>query len=311
MPGPPRSRTAAALLMLAAASCASAPRYPVDGARLHARVVRQVGMGPRVPRTPGHAAVVAWLNAELGRLGARVEVQAFPDTVAGQTLEVRNVRAWFPAAGRRDGGPPRRLLLAAHYDTRPWSDQDPDASRRSLPIAGANDGGSGVAVLLEIAELLSRRPAPVEVELAFFDCEDQGREAHPEEYSRGARGYARRLGADRQVAAFLFDMVGDRDLGIYPEGYSSAHAANLVAMVWEGARLTGARGFQEGIRHNVVDDHIPLIEAGLPTVDIIDLDYPAWHTQADRPDQVSPESLAQVARVAAWLVYDSPLARGR
>jgi hypothetical protein len=149
------------------------------------------------------------------------------------------------------------------------------------------------------------------VELVFFDAEDQGREDHPEEYSRGALGYARRMGDSRPTAAFVFDMVGDRDLAIHPEGLSSLRAASLVDLVWEGARATGARGFREGVRHTITDDHVPLLEAGLPAVDIIDFDYPAWHTQADRPDQVSAESLAEVARVAAWIVYDSPLARAR
>jgi Zn-dependent M28 family amino/carboxypeptidase len=170
-----------------------------------------------------------------------------------------------------------------------------------------------VAVLLEVAEVLSLKPPTVDVELVFFDAEDMGRESHPEEYSRGAMAYARELRQnvfEHPVAGFLFDMVGDKDLDIHPEGLSASRASNLVALVWEGARATGARGFKEGVRYTLTDDHVPLIEAGLPTVDIIDFDYPAWHTQADRPDQVSPASLAQVSRVAAWLVYDSALARG-
>jgi len=294
---------------LTGGTACSAARPTVNGARLHSRVVYQVEAGPRVPGAPGHAHVRDWLVSELTRLGARVELQRFTDTTLGRPLELTNVIARFAAA--KPGGGRRRLLLCAHYDTRPWCDRDPDPARRGDPLPGANDGASGVAVLLEVAELLARRPAPCEIELAFFDGEDQGRADRPEEFSLGARGYAGRLTADRPSAGFLFDMVGDRDLGIYPEAHSAERAANLVDLVLEGARVVGARGFHPGPRHRVVDDHIPLLEAGLPVVDIIDFDYAAWHTHRDLPDLVSPESLAQVARVAVWLVYSSSLARKR
>jgi hypothetical protein len=308
---PLRPAPALALVLMAAtpAACGSRDAPRVDAARLHARVVDQVAQGPRVPGTPGHAAVRAWLTAELTRLGARVEEQRFTDSTLGRPLPLVNVVARFgPERGRR-------ILLCAHWDTRPWADRDPDPARREEPVPGANDAGSGVAVLLEVAELLHRRPAPVTVELAFFDGEDQGRADRPHEFALGAKGYAARLAerpADqRPVAGFLFDMVGDRDLQIFPEVTSSRRASNLVDLVLRAARETGARGFGREPRHEVTDDHIPLIEAGVPTVDLIDFDYPAWHTLADTPDQVSPESLAEVARVAAWLVYRSPLARGR
>jgi len=292
--------------MLGAAACGAA-RFPVDGARAHSRVVHQVQAGPRVPGSPGHARVREWLVGELTRLGAEVELQQVADSTLGRPIQLTNVIAHFGARAARG----RPILLCAHYDTRPWCDQDPDAGHRSDPLPGANDGGSGVAVLLEVAELLARRPAPGPVDLAFFDGEDQGRASRPEEYSLGARAYARRLPDPRPVAGFLFDMVGDRDLAIYAEETSAARAANLSAMVFEAARATGARSFHPEPRHRLVDDHLPLLDAGLPTVDIIDFDYPAWHTHRDLPDQVSAESLAEVARVAAWLVYSSPLSRQR
>lgn len=295
------------LLLASTLLAGCAERFPVDGARMHARVVEQVAFGPRVPGTPGHAAMRAWLVSELRALGARVEEQSFTDTTLGRPLELTNVIARFgPQRGRR-------LLLCAHWDTRPWSDQEADSAKRGVPIAGANDGGSGVAVLLEMAELFRGAPPAVGVDLAFFDGEDMGRPDRPEEYSLGARGYARRLpppGDDaRPVAGFLFDMVGDRDLQIHPEVNSVQRAASLASLVLDAARATGARSFRREPRHTLVDDHIPLLDAGLPTVNIIDFDYPAWHTSRDTPDQVSAESLAEVARVAAWLVYRSPLAR--
>jgi glutaminyl-peptide cyclotransferase len=302
-----RPRALLALALAAALAGACADRLAVDGERALGRVRHQCDAGPRISGTPGNAAIREWIAAECARLGGRVERQAFTDTTLGRPLEVTNVIARFgPAAGRR-------VVLCAHFDTRPWCDRDPDSTMRSRPVPGANDGGSGVAVLLEVAELMSRRAPPVGVDLVFFDAEDLGRDDAPEEFSLGSKGYAERLPAQgdpaRPVAAFLFDMVGDRDLQVFVELTSSRRAANLAALVVEAARATGARSFHDEVRHNLVDDHVRLLDAGLPAVDVVDFDYPAWHTHRDTPDQVSAASLAEVARVAAWLVYRSPLAR--
>ena len=295
-------------LLVLVAPVACARRLEVDGERAHARVVHQVEAGPRIPSSPGHAAVRVWIKAELSRLGARVEEQVSVDHTLGRPLKLHNLVGHFgPASGRR-------IALCAHWDSRPWCDQDPDSSWRDRPMPGANDGGSGVAVLLEIAELMRLDRPPSGVDLVFFDGEDQGGPSRAEEYCLGARAYAARVTAARDsgarpVAAFLFDMVGDRDLGIHPEVQSAARAANLVRVVLDAAHATSARHFHEQPRYELFDDHIPLLDAGIPAVDIIDFDYEAWHTHRDEPDRVSAESLAEVARVAAWIVYRSPLAR--
>ena len=295
------------LLPLALAPSCSDPAARPDGTRALERVKQQVAFGPRIPGSPGHEKFRAWLSAELERLGGRIERQAFVDSLSGQSWPMENVIARFgPERGRR-------VALFAHYDTRPWCDEDPDPARRREPVAGANDAGSGVAVLLEVAELMKLRAPSVGVDLVFLDGEDLGRPGFPEEYCRGSRRYAQLLPAvgaeSRPVAGFVFDMVGDRDLGIWDEGNSALRATNLVELVHEAARATGAAHFHEGVRHTLIDDHIPLLDAGLPAVDIIDFDYAAWHTTADLPDRVSAESLAEVARVAAWIVYQSPLAK--
>ena len=303
-------RALAALLVLSLAACGAAGDLRVDGRRAHARVVFQVEAGPRIGGSAGHARVRQWLEQELTRLGARVVVQRFVDSTLGQPRDVFNLIARFsPRRGAADGRGP--LVLAAHYDSRPWSDQDPDPALRDEPVPGANDGGSGVAVLLEVAELMSRRPPPCPVDLVFFDAEDLGHNDALDLFSIGSRGYAARLEPPLPRAAFVFDMVGDRELDIYPERNSVARASNLVELVLEGARATGARHFHPDPRYAVSDDHMPLLDRGVPAVDIIDFDYPAWHTHRDLPDQVAPESLAEVARVAAWLVYSSPLGHGR
>jgi hypothetical protein len=303
-----RPATGIGLLVLALASCAAGFEPPVSGVRALARVVTQVEFGPRIPGTPGHERMREWLVRELSRMGAQVEAQAFTDSTLGRPLPLVNVIARFAPSG----GATRRVMLCAHWDSRPWCDEDPDTSARHEPLPGANDGGSGVAVLMEVGECLARRPAPVGVDLVFLDGEDLGTPSRPDRFSLGARGYAARLPAAgdprRPVAGFLFDMVGDRDLDIHVEANSAERAANLVQLVLEGARATRARDFHSDVRYTLVDDHLPLLDAGLPAVDVIDFDYPAWHTRADRPDQVSAASLAEVSRVAAWLVYRSPLA---
>ena len=297
---------ALALLALAPASCA-APTPRADGERALERVRHQVAAGPRTVGSAAHDTIERWIAGELGRLGARVERQAFRDSTLGRPLELANLIGHFGPAGGR------RIALCAHWDSRPWCDEDPDTSYRNVPVPGANDGGSGVAVLLEVAEVMQRQAPPVGVDLVFFDGEDLGTRSQPEHFCLGSKGYAARLPAEgdaaRPVAAFLFDMVGDRDLGIYAERNSSDRAANLVALVMAGARVTGAHAFHSEVRWTIVDDHMPLNDAGLPCVDVLDFDYPAWHTHRDTPDQVSAASLAQVAGVANWLVYRSPLAR--
>ena len=299
------------VLLFVGGACAA--RHPVDGARALGRVRVQVEAGPRVPGTPAHRTIRDWLAAEITRLGGAVEIQAFTDSSLGHRLELANVIGRFgPAAGSRRR-PERRIALLAHWDSRPWCDQDPDPAHRNDALPGANDGASGVAVLLEVAEVLHLRAPPVGVDLVFLDGEDQGRATRPEQFSIGARAYAAKLGGapteSRPVAAFLFDMVGDRDLDIYPEVQSARRASNLVALVLAGAKATGGSHFHPDARYTLVDDHLPLLDAGVPAVDIIDFDYPAWHTHRDLPDQVSAASLAEVANVAVWLVYRSSLAR--
>lgn len=299
-----------AAALAAPAACAGRLQPEVDGARAQARVVHQVEAGPRVPGTEAHARILGWLQDELSRLGGRVERQAFTDSTLGRPLALTNVIARFGPESARHARGAADIVLCAHWDSRPWADQDPDPAYARLPVPGANDGASGVAVLLEVAELMSRRPPKVAVDLVFFDGEDLGGAGAPEEFCLGSRHYAAGLaGGPKPRAAFLFDMVGDRDLRIHPEVQSAERAANLVALVLEGARATGATAFRSDPLHAITDDHVPLLEAGVPAVDIIDFDYPAWHTHRDLPDQTSAESLAQVSRVAAWLVYHSPLSR--
>ncbi len=300
-----RVRAALAAILALSAGTACQTRFDVDGARALARVEHQVRAGPRVPGTAAHDSIRVWIEGELARLGAEVDAQRFPDSTLGRPHELANL------IGRYGPNVGRRIALIAHWDSRPWCDQDPDTARRHDPMPGANDGGSGVAVLLEVAELLAHRPPAIGVDLVFVDGEDLGSHDDVRGWCRGSKEYARRIRDGRTPAvsaAFVFDMVGDRHLDIYPVVRSAQDAANLVQLVLDAARATGARHFYSDPRWDPYDDHVPLLEIGVPAVDIIDFDYPAWHTSHDLPDQVSAASLAEVAGVAAWIVYRSPLA---
>jgi Zn-dependent M28 family amino/carboxypeptidase len=192
---------------------------------------------------------------------------------------------------------PKRYLLCAHWDTRPRADHDPDPRRRNEPILGANDGASGVAVLLEVATVLKQLRPGVGVDIVLFDGEDYGEEGRIEDYFLGSTEFSRRWRGPRHEMAILVDMVGDRNLRFPIEGFSWRSAPTVVNRVWDtGARL-GERAFVRDYGPQIYDDHLPLIDAGWPAIDIIDFSYPWWHTHADTPDKCSPESLRSVARV--------------
>jgi len=259
-----------------------------DGARALALLESQVAMGPRCPGSPGHRRARGWLLEQLAAAGARdITVDDFAGDCAGVPVPLSNIAADL---GPRGDAP---VLLAAHWDTRPWADRDPDPARRNEPIPGANDGASGVAVVLEVARVA--RPA-VPVRVVLFDGEDLGRDHVG--YSQGARRFAGRLRGVLPRWGLLLDMVGDAVLEIPREAYSERHAGEIVRKVWDAARALGHEAvFVDRPGPGIKDDHLALIEAGVPMVDLIDFDYPWWHTLGDTPDRCSAASLEAVGRV--------------
>jgi Zn-dependent M28 family amino/carboxypeptidase len=224
-------------------------------------------------------------------------------TTAGDTLTLHNVLARFvPEATRR-------IVLLAHWDTRPRSDAATDSADRAVPVPGANDGASGTAVLLELAELFAAVPPPLGVDLLFVDGEDYGPTL--DDMLLGARRYASRLGesdAGRPIYGLLLDMVGDADPSFPAEEYSMQFAEVVVRKVWRAAERLGYRAyFPSAVGQRINDDHVPLIEAGLPTANIIDLEYGPgnryWHTPEDTPERLSAATLGMVGEVVAELVY--------
>lgn len=266
-----------------------------DGNAAYALLERQCTFGPRYPGSPGHQACLEFLVQELSKYAAEVRQQHFDHTFGLQrktTARATNIIARFWPQERR------RILLCAHWDTRPWADEDPDPKNRRKPILGANDGASGVAVLLEIAHQVDERNMRIGLDIVLFDAEDQGTPGDDDSYAVGSRYYARHLPEhQRPEFAILLDMVGDRDLNLYQEGYSLQYARPYVELVWGIAAELDVREFIPRPGYYVTDDHVRLIEVGIPAIDIIDFDYPFWHTLEDTPDKCSPESLEKVGKV--------------
>ncbi|MBM3269215.1 MAG: M28 family peptidase [Candidatus Sericytochromatia bacterium] len=279
--------------MAARANPAPAAARPLfDGQRAWKHLEAQLAFGPRCPGCPGHARTRAWLVKELRALTPRVTVDEFTGSLDGKPVKLFNIIADIGPAG------PRPILLGAHWDTRPWAERDPDPARRNTPIPGANDGASGVAVLLEVARVV--RPN-VPVRLVFFDGEDLGQGY--DGFFQGSRRFADRLGANKPRWGLIVDMVGDADLRIEKEEFSRHMAAAVVERVWNEASRSGyARYFKDNPGPRIFDDHWPLLNAGVQVADLIDFDYPWWHTTYDTAERCSPASLEVVGRVVVGVV---------
>lgn len=288
------------LVLVAVSACrGGGDDVAFDGEQALAWVRHQVNAGPRVPNTPGHRTIGDWLEAELRLRADSVEVQAFTHVTAqGDTLRLRNIIARFRPAE------PSRVLYVTHWDTRPFADRDPLPANRTRPVPGANDGASSTAVLLGVADQLRRTAPSIGVDLLFVDGEDYGDFATETDVLIGAKHFAANLPRGYQpLFAVLWDMVGDSDQVFLREQYSLDAAPEVVERVWSTARRIGLRRqFPERDAGYITDDHVPLIRAGLRIIDVIDVDYPYWHTTADTPDKISAVSLANVGRLALALL---------
>jgi Zn-dependent M28 family amino/carboxypeptidase len=248
--------------------------------------------------------------SRLKRAGAKVSHQTFQkvEPVSGARFQLTNI------VGRLMPERPQRVLLGSHWDTRLWAEEDSDASRREAPIAGANDGSSGLAVLLEVARQVDQLSlGHLGVDIVFFDGEEFGRPGS-NDYCAGSRHFAEHLKAyypeAPPIAVIVIDMVGDQDLAFPPEQSSVVNARALTTLIWrEGVRLR-APAFLRGLGLEnpsqpkpapqgkwIIDDHTPFQKLKIPATLIIDLEYPQWHTHQDTLDRVSPQSLLQTGEV--------------
>jgi Zn-dependent M28 family amino/carboxypeptidase len=269
----------------AALSCAQSPAAHFDGKRALADVKAQMDMGPRTMDSPAHAKIVDWIQACLKSAGWTAEIHE----ASKGPIKIRNI------VGRRGQGRPW-VILGAHYDSRFLSDQDPDPAKRALPVPGANDGASGVAVLLELARVLPK-DLNKRVELLFIDAEDNGN-IPGWDWCLGSKAFAAEL-KEKPDSVVIVDMIGDADLNIYREGFSDQ---KLTTEIWKTAARLKFPQFINEPKYQMDDDHLPFIEQGITAIDIIDFDYPYWHTTGDTLDKVSAESLRAVGEtLLAWL----------
>jgi len=278
-----------ATLVLNLVACGSLEKR-FSGRRALSWVKAQVALGPRPVGSEASAKASELIAQTLKQNDWRVETQEF----AYNGLRVRNV------VGKKGHGPV--IILGTHYDTRAQADRDP--TDRSQPVPGANDGGSGTAVLLELSRVLDDKATQqAEIWLAFFDAEDHG-ELQGWPWSVGAGRFADSLTV-RPRYVIIVDMVGDQDQRIYYEWTSSLWVQEKV---WgTAARLGYGEHFIPSHRYSILDDHTPFLRWGLPAAVVIDLDYPYWHTQSDTLDKVSAESLQRVGDVLETMLEEDPL----
>lgn len=256
------------------------------GQAAYEHVLRQVELGPRPTGSEAGRKTGDYIIAQLQAAGWAVEEQPF----VYQGVAARNIIA---KAGQ---GPV--AILGAHYDTRLRADKDPDLELQADPVLGANDGASGVAVLLELARALDKDELDYEVWLTFFDAEDNGR-LDGWDYIAGSRFMAANL-AVRPEMVIVADMIGDADQQIYKERNSSPE---LLDRIWGIAADLGYDDyFIPEYKWPILDDHMPFLEMGIPAADLIDFDYPYWHTTQDTADKISADSLERVGRVLEFLV---------
>jgi Zn-dependent M28 family amino/carboxypeptidase len=257
-----------------------------DPDRAFTHVEQQVSLGSRTPGSLAHKQVIEYISSQLVETGWQVELQK------GEY----NQQPLTNIIAKKSSDSPQ-IILAAHYDSRFWADQDENLSLREIPVLGANDGASGVAVLLELARVLSDETTQ-SVWLVFFDAEDQGR-IPGWDWIQGSQYFADQMTFSPE-AVVVVDMVGDADLQL-PIEQTSTPA--LVEEIWT---IAGEAGFSQYFLNSpgyaILDDHKPFLDRNIPAVDIIDFDYPYWHTSQDTLDKVSPHSLYVVGEtLRLWL----------
>ena len=290
------------------------PNFDADSA--YSFVEKQVAFGPRVPTTTAHERCGDFLVEKLNEFGAQViEQRANVTHYDGQDIEIRNI------IGSYNPDAEKRLLLFAHWDSRPFSDEESDPNTQNLPIDGADDGASGVGVLLEIARQLHLKPINVGIDIIFFDLEDWGQPSYSNEWVQGdwwcigSQYWSEQPHVDNYKADFgiLLDMVGGANATFLKEGYSLQYASNIVDKVWSTAAKLGFRNYFLPNRGGyITDDHVPVNENHrAPSINIINLKpdtktgfVPYWHTQKDDMRNIDRNTLKAVGQTVLEVIYN-------
>ena len=293
---------------------ATTPIFDADSA--YAYVAAQVAFGPRVPNSEAHIACAAYLASELELRGAQLYVQeAVVTAYNGDKLNAKNIIGSFNPEKKR------RVLLFAHWDSRPYADWDADEANHYKPIDGADDGGSGVGVLLEIARHIGQNPPDVGIDIIFFDAEDYGvpvflNESHQDDYCLGSQYWAKNPHVPNYTAEYgiLLDMVGAKGATFYKEGTSMRYASRYVEKVWSTARNLGyGKYFINANGAGITDDHEYVIKGRrIPCIDIINYDPNSekgfgayWHTVNDNMDIIDRQTLKAVGQTVLEVIYNN------
>ena len=296
------------------------PNFNADSA--YRFVAKQTDFGPRVPETQAHADCAEWLTTKLGEYADTVIVQDFRAKLFnGKGIDGQNIVGVFHPEAKK------RIVLCAHWDSRPYADHDPDEANIHTPIDGANDGASGVGVLLECARLFKAQPLPEKlgIDIILFDLEDYGPHVDEAEkyydeevnhWALGSQYWAKHphVYGYKAYYGILLDMVGGPNPNFPKEYYSQGYAASVSNKVWRMAFDLGYRPyFSNELGAPISDDHIPMNEtAGIPTIDIIDLQpessnecFPeVWHTLNDNIDNIDKNTLGMVGNLLMHVVYE-------
>ena len=294
----------ALLLIFTCVSCQ--PKSPLfSGENAFQHLIKQCSFGPRNPGSEGHKNTLNYYLNTFKGLADTVFTQSFEDEMPRTRAKVKmnNVIAQFNREANK------QIMISAHWDTRPWADTG-SIMKKEMPILGANDGASGVAVIIELAYIFKQNPPPIGVSLVLFDAEDYGVPGDSWTYCKGSQYFARNLPISYPEYGINIDMIADRQPEFYIERISYQQNASLVLELWELSEELGLKAFKKQAKDSIFDDHVPLYEiAGIPAINIIDFDYPNdktnyWHTHNDIVQNCSPNGLYQVGTLLVNHIYN-------
>lgn len=290
---------------------ALAQNYPYfDGQRSYDYLLKQCDLGPRYPGSIGHAEFIKMIDKFLTPLADKIVKHEITVTnpITKKPVELTNILARFSPEKQR------RILILAHWDTREVADRDPVLANQDNPILGANDGASGIAVLMELTNILKNNPLiNIGVDLLFVDGEDMGVSGSAESFALGTREFARVYPEPLPYFGIGLDMIGDKNLEIDIERFSYYQAPQYVEILWKLAKELHISQFKHKLGKPVYDDHrVFYLETKIPTVNLIDFNYPDhshgyWHTLKDVPENCSAESLEAVGRLVTAFIYNEDL----
>ena len=278
-----------------------------SGVKAFQYLEKQCEFGPRNPGSTGHKEFANYLENFLKERFDNILIQEFEyiEPVTESLRKGKNFIVQFNQDAKY------RLLIGAHWDTRAISDQDKNIEHKTLPVLGANDGGSGTAILMTLYDMFTADEPPIGIDLVFFDAEDVGRSFEGNTFAVGSEFFSKNLPIKKPDFAIIVDMVGDKQLNLPIERFSYNIAPKKVKEIWDMAEDLSLNAFEKRIVEEIYDDHVPLWEnAQIPAIDIIDFKYPNlfynhWHTQQDIPENCSPKSLEQVGTLLLNYIYVS------